>query len=128
MNVLVIGSGGREHALCWKLRQSPRLNKLWCVPGNAGIAEVADCAPLDITDHAAVVAFCDANDVGLVVVGPEGPLVAGLADSMVAESIMVFGPSEAAAQLEGSKAFTKALCDRAEIGRASCRERVLVAV
>lgn len=115
MDVLVIGSGGREHALCWKLRQSPRLNKLWCAPGNAGIAEVADCVPLDIADHAAVVRFCHENDVGLVVVGPEGPLVAGLADSLVAESIMVFGPSTAAAQLEGSKAFTKALCDRAGI-------------
>ena len=115
MNVLVIGSGGREHALCWKLRQSPRLEKLWCAPGNAGIAQVADCVALDITDHAAVVAFCDEQGVGLVVVGPEGPLVAGLADSLVAESIMVFGPSEAAAQLEGSKAFTKALCDRAGI-------------
>ena len=115
MDVLVIGSGGREHALCWKLRQSPRLNKLWCAPGNAGIAEVADCVPLDIADHAAVVRFCDENDIGLVVVGPEGPLVAGLADSLVAESIMVFGPSAAAAQLEGSKAFTKALCDRAGI-------------
>ena len=115
MNVLVIGSGGREHALCWKLRQSPRLEKLWCAPGNAGIAQEADCVALDITDHAAVVAFCDEQDVGLVVVGPEGPLVAGLADSLVAESIMVFGPSAAAAQLEGSKAFTKALCDRAGI-------------
>ena len=115
MDVLVIGSGGREHALCWKLRQSPRLNKLWCAPGNAGIAEVADCVPLDIADHAAVVRFCDENDIGLVMVGPEGPLVAGLADSLVAESIMVFGPSTAAAQLEGSKAFTKALCDRAGI-------------
>lgn len=115
MNVLVIGSGGREHALCWKLRQSRRLDRLWCAPGNAGIAEVADCAPIDIADPAAVIAFCDANDVGLVVIGPEGPLVAGLADQLVAESIMVFGPGEAAARLEGSKAFTKSLCDRAGI-------------
>ncbi len=115
MNVLVIGSGGREHALCWKLRQSPRLEKLWCAPGNAGIAQVADCVALDVADHAAVVTFCDQHDVGLVVVGPEGPLVAGLADSLVAESIMVFGPGAAAARLEGSKAFTKALCDRAGI-------------
>ncbi len=115
MNVLVIGSGGREHALCWKLRQSPRLEKLWCAPGNAGIARDAECVALDIGDHAAVVAFCDEHDVGLVVVGPEGPLVAGLADSLSAESIMVFGPTAAAARLEGSKAFTKALCDRAGV-------------
>jgi phosphoribosylamine---glycine ligase len=115
MDVLVIGSGGREHALCWKLRQSPRLGKLWCAPGNAGITDVAACVPLDITDHAAVVRFCDEQDIGFVVVGPEGPLVAGLADSLVAESIMVFGPTAAAAQLEGSKAFTKALCDKAGI-------------
>ena len=119
MNVLVIGSGGREHALCWKLRQSSRLERLWCAPGNAGIARDAECVALDIADHAAVVAFCDANDVGLVVVGPEGPLVAGLADSLTAESIMTFGPSAAAAQLEGSKAFTKALCDRAGIPTAA---------
>jgi phosphoribosylamine--glycine ligase len=110
MNVLLIGSGGREHALAWKLRQSPRLATLYCAPGNAGIAEVATCVRLDVADHAAVVAFCRDNAIGLVVIGPEAPLVAGLADDLAEAGIRHFGPSKAAAQLEGSKGFTKDLC------------------
>ena len=115
MNVLLIGSGGREHALAWKLAQSPGLTQLYAVPGNPGIARHANCVALDVTDHAAVRGFCDEAAIGLVVVGPEAPLVAGLADSLRAAGIAVFGPSAAAAQLEGSKGFTKRLCARAGI-------------
>ncbi len=117
MNLLVIGGGGREHALCWKLRQSPRVERLWCAPGNAGIAAVAECVTL--ADTAAVVAFARANDVGLVVVGPEAPLVGGLVDALRAAGIRAFGPTAAAARLEGSKGFTKALCARANIPTAA---------
>ena len=110
MNVLLIGSGGREHALAWKLAASPLLTKLYAVPGNPGIAKEAELVALDIADHAAVAAFCRQKSIDLVVVGPEGPLVAGLGDDLRAEGIKVFGPSKAAAQLEGSKGFTKDLC------------------
>ena len=112
MKVLLIGGGGREHALAWKLRQSPLLDRLYCAPGNAGIEELAECVALDVADHAAVVRFCKENDIGLVVIGPEAPLVAGLADDLEAAGIKVFGPSREAAQLEGSKGFTKDLCAR----------------
>ncbi|MGB2931023.1 MAG: phosphoribosylamine--glycine ligase [Methyloceanibacter sp.] len=115
MNVLLIGSGGREHALAWKLKQSPRLDQLFVAPGNAGIEAVATCVALDIADHGAVARFCKDNDIGLVIVGPEAPLVAGLTDDLEAEGLIVFGPSRAAAQLEGSKGFTKDLCARANI-------------
>ncbi len=114
MNVLLIGGGGREHALAWKLAQSPLLGTLYCAPGNAGIAAVAELVALDASDHEAVAAFCKDKEIGLVVVGPEAPLVAGLADDLDAQGIKVFGPSKAAAQLEGSKGFTKDLC--AEFG------------
>jgi phosphoribosylamine--glycine ligase len=110
MNVLLIGSGGREHALAWALQASPLLGKLYCAPGNAGIAELAECVALDAADHAAVVRFCRGRDIGLVVVGPEAPLVAGLADDLAAAGIKAFGPSKAAARLEGSKGFTKDFC------------------
>jgi phosphoribosylamine--glycine ligase len=110
MNILVIGSGGREHALCWKIRQSPRLENLYCGPGNGGIAEVAECVSFDTTDHDAVIEFVQQNSVDLVVIGPEAPLVAGLADDLAAADIKAFGPSAAAAMLEGSKGFTKDLC------------------
>ncbi|ODS00788.1 phosphoribosylamine--glycine ligase [Methyloceanibacter methanicus] len=110
MNVLLIGGGGREHALAWKLAQSPLLGTLYCAPGNAGIAESAECVALDVGDHGAVAAFCKEKDIGLVVVGPEAPLVAGLADDLEAQGIPVFGPSKAASALEGSKGFTKDLC------------------
>jgi phosphoribosylamine--glycine ligase len=115
MNLLLIGSGGREHALAWALAKSPKLTKLYAAPGNAGIAKVAELCDLDVTDHEAVIAFCGANDIDLVVVGPEAPLVAGLVDDLDAAGIKAFGPTKAAAQLEGSKAFTKGVCDEANI-------------
>jgi len=115
MNLLLIGSGGREHALAWALAKSPKLTKLFAAPGNAGIAEVAELVELDAADHQAVVGFCRTNAIDLVVVGPEAPLVAGLVDDLEATGIRAFGPSKAAAQLEGSKAFTKGVCDEAGI-------------
>ena len=110
MNILLLGSGGREHALAWKIAGSPLLTKLWCAPGNAGIAREAECVVLDIADHAAVIGFCKTNKVDLVVVGPEAPLAAGIVDDLAAGGIKAFGPSKAAAQLESSKGFTKELC------------------
>jgi phosphoribosylamine--glycine ligase len=110
MNILLLGSGGREHALAWKIAASALVTKLWCAPGNAGIAREAECVALDIADHAAVIDFCRANAVDFVVVGPEIPLVAGVVDNLAAAGIKAFGPSRAAAQLEGSKGFTKDLC------------------
>ncbi|MCX2695849.1 MULTISPECIES: phosphoribosylamine--glycine ligase [Ochrobactrum] len=115
MKVLLIGSGGREHALAWKLAASKKLTKLYCAPGNPGIAEFAECVTLDVTDHKAVIAFAKDKAIDLVVVGPEAPLVAGLADDLRTENIRVFGPSKDAAQLEGSKGFTKDLCARFDI-------------
>jgi phosphoribosylamine--glycine ligase len=119
MNILLLGSGGREHALAWKLAQSPLCTQLHAAPGNPGIAQHARCVALDATDHAAVIAFCAAQSIGLVVVGPEAPLVDGLADSLRGAGIAVFGPSRAAARLEGSKGFTKDLCGRAGIPTAA---------
>jgi phosphoribosylamine---glycine ligase len=110
VKLLLIGSGGREHALAWKLTQSPLLDRLYCAPGNAGIADIADCIDLDVSNHAAVAKFCKATAIDLVVVGPEVPLVAGLVDDLERQGIKVFGPSKAAARLEGSKSFTKDLC------------------
>ncbi len=110
MNVLLIGSGGREHALAWSLSASPLMTKLYAAPGNPGIGRHAECVDLPIADHGAVTAFCRERRIDLVVVGPEAPLVAGLADDLTAAGIKVFGPSKAAAQLEGSKGFTKDLC------------------
>ncbi len=115
MRVLVIGSGGREHALCWAIAASPLLTKLWCAPGNPGIAQVAECVPIGVLDFPALVAFAQDNEIDLVIPGPEAPLVAGITDAMEAASIPCIGPSRAAAQLEGSKAFTKELCDAAGI-------------
>ena len=115
MNILLIGSGGREHALAWKLAQSPMLGKLFASPGNPGIAACAQLVALDVDDHDAVARFCRAEQVGLVVIGPEQPLVEGLADSLRAARVPVFGPGRAAARLEGSKGFTKLLCARAGI-------------
>jgi len=111
----LLGSGGREHALSWKLAQSPSCTKLFASPGNPGIAEDAELVSLDAGDHGAVAQFCKAQDVGLVVIGPEAPLVDGLSDSLRNAGFAVFGPSKAAAQLEGSKGFTKDLCERAGI-------------
>ena len=115
MNVLLIGSGGREHALAWRLAQSPRLGKLFAAPGNPGIAEHAELVELDPADHRAVIDFCHRHSIGLVVIGPEAPLVDGLGDNIRMMGIPVFGPNKAAAQLEGSKGFTKDLCARADI-------------
>ena len=119
MNVLLLGSGGREHALAWKLAASPMLTKLYAAPGNPGIAQEAELVALDVADHAAVAAFCRTMQIGLVVVGPEAPLVAGLADDLRAADIRVFGPSKAAARLEGSKGFTKDLCAKYTIPTAA---------
>ena len=110
MDVLLIGAGGREHALAWALTASPLLTKLYCAPGNGGMAEIAECVPLDVTRHADIVAFCREKGIDFVVIGPEAPLVAGLADDLAAAGIKHFGPSRAAAQLEGSKGFTKDFC------------------
>jgi phosphoribosylamine--glycine ligase len=115
MNILLLGSGGREHALAWKLAQSPACTRLFAAPGNPGIAEEAELVALDMTDHAAVIDFCASHAIGLVVIGPEAPLVDGLSDTLRAAGVPVFGPSKAAAQLEGSKGFTKDLCARAGI-------------
>jgi len=115
MNILLLGSGGREHALAWKLAQSSLCETLWAIPGNPGIAAHATCVNLDVTNHGAVMAFCADHRIGLVVIGPEAPLVDGLADSLRGAGIAVFGPSQKAAQLEGSKGFTKDLCARANI-------------
>jgi phosphoribosylamine--glycine ligase len=110
MNILLLGSGGREHALAWKIAASPLTSKLWCAPGNAGIAQEAECVALDIADHVAVIGFCKAHKVDFVVVGPEAPLVAGIVDDLEAAGFHTFGPNRAAARLEGSKGFTKDLC------------------
>jgi len=110
MNLLLLGSGGREHALAWKIADSPLVDRLYCASGNAGIAREAELVALDPADHAAVIDFCKAQRVDFVVVGPEGPLVAGIVDDLEAAGIKAFGPRRAAARLEGSKAFTKDLC------------------
>jgi phosphoribosylamine---glycine ligase len=114
MNILLIGSGGREHALAWALARSPLCDRLFCAPGNAGTALEGENVVVDVADHVAVVNFCKLMAIGLVVVGPEGPLVAGLVDDLTAAGIKCFGPTREAARLEGSKAFTKELC--AEFG------------
>ncbi|AZB56858.1 phosphoribosylamine--glycine ligase [Cereibacter sphaeroides] len=111
MNILILGGGGREHALAWAIKQNPKCDRLIVAPGNAGIAQIAECADLDILDGAAVVAFCEANSVDFVVVGPEAPLAAGVADATRAAGLLTFGPSQAAARLEASKGFTKEVCD-----------------
>lgn len=115
MKILVVGGGGREHALCWKIRKSPRVKQLYCAPGNAGIAQVADCVDIGAENVSALVEFAIEKAIDLIVVGPEAPLVAGLADQLKAIGISVFGPNAAAAQVEASKSFTKELCDRAGI-------------
>src|SRR5438552_7342525 len=110
LNVLLIGSGGREHALAWAIAASPLLGAFYCAPGNPGIAEHATCVALDVGDHQAVISFCRMHSIGFIVVGPEAPLVAGIADDLQAAGFKVFGPSKAAARLEGSKGFTKDFC------------------
>ena len=111
MNILILGSGGREHALAWAVKQNPKCDRLIVAPGNAGIAQLAECANFDILDGAAVVEFCEDNAISFVIVGPEAPLAAGVADATRAAGFLTFGPSAAAARLEASKAFTKEICD-----------------
>ena len=119
MRVLVIGSGGREHALAWAISKSPRVEKLFVAPGNGGTGQIAENAEIDITKHDAVVAFAQANAIDFVVIGPDAPAVAGLGDDVRAAGFLCFGPSKAAAQLEGSKGFTKQICDEAHIPTAA---------
>ncbi|MDP9138821.1 MAG: phosphoribosylamine--glycine ligase [Pseudomonadota bacterium] len=121
MDVLLLGSGGREHALAWKLAASPLIGKLYAAPGNPGIATHAQCVELNLTDHGAVIAFCRKAGIGLVVVGPEAPLVAGIADALAEAGIRAFGPRRLAARLEGSKGFTKDLCAQFGIPTAAYR-------
>ena len=115
MNILILGGGGREHALGWAVLQNPKCDRLIAAPGNAGLAAIADCADIDITDGAEVTQFAADNAVDLVIVGPEAPLAAGVADDLRAAGILCFGPSAAAARLESSKAFTKEVCDAAGV-------------
>ena len=110
MHILLLGSGGREHALAWKIAASPLVTKLWCAPGNAGIAREAECVALDVADHAAVIDFCRSHAVDFVVVGPDAPIAAGIVDDLNAAGFKAFGPTKAAGQLESSKIFTKELC------------------
>jgi phosphoribosylamine--glycine ligase len=121
MKLLIVGSGGREHALCWAISASPLVEHVYCAPGNAGIAEDAECVPIGAMDFAGIIAFCKKAAIDLVVVGPEAPLVAGLVDALEAEGIAAFGPSKAAAALEGSKGFMKDLCAREGIPTAAYR-------
>ena len=121
MNVLVVGSGGREHALCWSLAASPLVETLWCAPGNAGIADAARCVALEPMDFDGLVAFCGAQAIDFVVVGPEAPLVAGLVDRLEAAGVAAFGPRAAAARIEGSKGFMKDLCARCGVPTAAYR-------
>src|ERR1700691_1927155 len=121
MRILVVGSGGREHALAWAIAASPLVDRVYCAPGNAGIAEDAECVPIGAMDFPAIIAFCKQAAIDLVVVGPEAPLVAGLVDALESEGIAAFGPSKAAAALEGSKGFMKDLCAREGIPTAAYR-------
>ncbi|TYP62774.1 phosphoribosylamine--glycine ligase [Stutzerimonas stutzeri] len=111
MNILILGGGGREHALAWAIRQNPKCDRLIVAPGNAGIAGVAECADLDVLSRAEVLEFAQENAVDFVIVGPEAPLAAGVSDALRDAGFLVFGPSQAAAQLEASKTFTKEICD-----------------
>ena len=113
MNILVLGSGGREHSLAWAIKQNPKCDRLICAPGNAGMAEIAECASIDINDGDIVATFAAENAIDFVVIGPEAPLAAGVADRLRDAGLSVFGPSAAAARLEASKSFTKAICDAA---------------
>ncbi|WP_271946374.1 phosphoribosylamine--glycine ligase [Ruegeria faecimaris] len=113
MNILILGSGGREHSLAWAVMQNPKCDRLIVAPGNAGIAQIAECAALDIENGGEVVRFADENAIDFVIVGPEAPLAAGVADRLREAGVLVFGPSAAAARLEASKSFTKEICDAA---------------
>ena len=126
MNILVLGGGGREHALVWKLKQSPRVEKIWCAPGNGGIAADAECVAIDASDVDAVVALAEKIQPDLTVVGPELPLVNGLTDAFRHRNWAVVGPSQRAAQLEGSKVFSKQFLERHCIPTARCTARLIL--
>ncbi|MDX8354448.1 phosphoribosylamine--glycine ligase [Cognatiyoonia sp. IB215182] len=113
MNILILGGGGREHSLAWAVKQNPKCDRLIVAPGNAGIAAIADCADINILDGGAVAVFAEENAIDFVIVGPEAPLASGVADRLRAAGLLVLGPSQAAAELEASKSFTKAICDAA---------------
>ena len=119
MNVLIVGSGGREHALAWKIAKSSHVDKIYCAPGNAGIEEYAECVPIGVLDFDALVAFAKEKEIGLTVIGMDDPLVAGIVDAFEAAGLRVFGPSKAAAILEGSKAFSKDLMKKYHIPTAA---------
>ncbi|HEX3862875.1 MAG TPA: phosphoribosylamine--glycine ligase [Stellaceae bacterium] len=121
MRVLIVGSGGREHALAWAVAASPLVDRVYCAPGNAGIANEAECVAVAASDTAGLIVFCKQAEIDFVVVGPEAPLVAGLVDALEGEGIAAFGPTAAAAALEGSKSFMKDLCAREGIPTAAYR-------
>ena len=119
MNILILGGGGREHALAWAVKQNPKCDKLFVAPGNAGIAQIAECAVMDAENGGMVVRFAEENAIDFVIIGPEAPLAAGVADRLREAGILVFGPSGEAAKLEASKSFTKEVCDAANAPTAS---------
>ena len=111
MNILIIGSGGREHSICWAVSQNPKCRKVYCAPGSDGISEVAESIPIDILDSSSIIDFCRNSNIDLVIIGPEGPLENGLADDLIFAKINTFGPIKSAAKLESSKLFTKEICE-----------------
>ena len=115
MNILVIGGGGREHALVWKIRQNPNVNTIYCAPGNAGISQIASCVDIDVNDIKNLLHFAKKYDVALTVVGPEAPLVDGIVDQFEEAGLSIFGPTKAAAALEGSKAYAKSFTEKYNI-------------
>jgi len=119
MDILIVGGGGREHSLCWAISNSPKCNKLYCAPGNAGIANIAECVNIPDNDVSGIVTFAKENNIDLVVIGPEVPLVLGLVDALEVENIKAFGPNANAARLEGSKAFMKELFKKYNIPTAA---------
>jgi phosphoribosylamine---glycine ligase len=119
MKILIVGSGGREHALAWKIRQSPQVEKIYCAPGNGGISAIAECVDIAVNDTAGLMAFAKKKKIDLTVVGPEAPLVAGIVDDFEREDLMIFGPNRAAARLEGSKVFSKEFMHRQGIPTAA---------
>ena len=121
MKVLIVGSGGREHALAWKISQSPKVSDIYCAPGNAGIASIGECVNIKATDISALVEFAKSNRIGLVIIGPESALIAGIVDEFRAAGIPIFGPSKAAATIEGSKVFSKELLAKYNIPSADFR-------
>ena len=122
MKILIVGGGGREHAIAWKLAQSPEVEKLYCAPGNAGIADAAECIPIKAEDVAGICSFAEENKIDLTVIGPEVPLSLGIVDALAEKGLKAFGPNRKCAQLEGSKSFTKAFLARHGIPTAGYKE------